>query len=163
VVARFAFLLSERSRRPVPSAFRSSIARPTDTSVYASTDISRCRLQDSRPGWIRFFLSCRALSSPTTCRFIPALSEGPTLIDQPVTPIGPSSALCARGAQSSAYLQLWAQAKLSSVLFSVRKARAWDRESNRQAAVASREAEVYVFALLRHQHQETLDPLDIDQ
>ena len=65
--------------------------------------------------------------------------------------------------KSSAYLQSWAQAKPSSVLFSVRKARAWDRESNRQAAVASREAEVYVFALLRHQHQETLDPLDIDQ
>jgi hypothetical protein len=34
-------------------AFRSSIARPTDTSVYASSGISRRRLQDSRPGWIR--------------------------------------------------------------------------------------------------------------
>src|SRR5438128_2545910 len=43
--------------------------------VYASTDTSRCRLQDSRPGWIRYFLSCRALASPTTCRFIPALSD----------------------------------------------------------------------------------------
>ena len=29
-------------------------ARPTNTSVYASTDTSRCRLQDSRPGWIRY-------------------------------------------------------------------------------------------------------------
>ena len=44
----------ERSRHPVPSAFRSSIARPTDTSVYASSGISRSRLQDSRPGWIRY-------------------------------------------------------------------------------------------------------------
>jgi hypothetical protein len=61
------------------SAFRSSIARPTDTSVYASNTISRCRLQDSRPGWIRCFLSCRALSSPTTYRFIPALSGLPTI------------------------------------------------------------------------------------
>jgi hypothetical protein len=26
--------------------------RPTNTSVYASVDTSRCRLQDSRPGWI---------------------------------------------------------------------------------------------------------------
>src|ERR1017187_8429717 len=75
---RVAFLHSERSRHPVPSAFRSSIARPTDTSVYASSANSRCRLQDSRPGWIRCFLSCRALSSPTTCRFIPALSGLPT-------------------------------------------------------------------------------------
>jgi hypothetical protein len=65
--------------------------------------------------------------------------------------------------KSSAYLQSWAQAKPSSVLFNVSKARAWDRESNRQAAVPTREAEVYVFALLGHQNKETLDPLDIDQ
>ena len=49
--------LPERSRHPVPSAFRSSIARPTDTPVYASSGTSRSRLQDSRPGWIRYFLS----------------------------------------------------------------------------------------------------------
>ena len=36
----------------------SSIARPTDTSVYASSDTSRCPQQDSRSGWIRYFLSC---------------------------------------------------------------------------------------------------------
>ena len=53
VVAVLAFLLSEWSRHPLPSAFRSSIARPIDASVYASNDISRCRPQDSRPGWIR--------------------------------------------------------------------------------------------------------------
>src|ERR1017187_111766 len=47
--------------------------------VYASTVTSRCRLQDSRPGWIRYFLSCRALASPTTCRFIPALSGLPVI------------------------------------------------------------------------------------
>src|SRR5258708_36426835 len=78
VIAVLPSSLPERSRHPDPSAFRSSIARPTDSSVYASSDISRCRLQDSRPGWIRCFLSCRALSSPTTCRFIPALSVLPT-------------------------------------------------------------------------------------
>jgi hypothetical protein len=51
--------LPERSRHPDPSVFRSSIARPTDTSVYASSGTSRCRLQDSRPGWSRCLLSCR--------------------------------------------------------------------------------------------------------
>src|SRR6266851_6249549 len=45
---------SSWSRRPGPTAFRSSIAPPTDASVYASTDTSRCRPQDSRPGWIRY-------------------------------------------------------------------------------------------------------------
>src|SRR6266436_4249365 len=53
------------------------MAPPTDASVYASSGASRCRLQDSRPGWIRYFLSCRALASPTTCRFIPAHSGLP--------------------------------------------------------------------------------------
>src|SRR5258708_21699225 len=53
VVAVLPSSLPERSRHPVRSAFRSSIARPTDTSVYASSDTSRCRLQDSRPEWIR--------------------------------------------------------------------------------------------------------------
>src|SRR5215831_13711300 len=70
--------LPERCRRPETSVFRSSIARPTDTSVYASSDTSRCRLQDSRPGWSRCLLSCRALSSPTTCRFTPAHYGIPT-------------------------------------------------------------------------------------
>src|SRR5215831_10757235 len=70
--------LPERSRHPDPSVFRSSIARPTDTSVYASSGTSRCRPQDSRPGWSRCLLSCRALSSPTTCRFSPAHSDIPT-------------------------------------------------------------------------------------
>src|SRR5262245_34796978 len=70
--------LPERSRHPDPSVFRSSIARPTGTSVYASGVTSRCRPQDSRPGWSRCLLSCRALSSPTTCRFSPAHSGLPT-------------------------------------------------------------------------------------
>src|SRR5260370_17076399 len=47
--------------------------------VYASRNTSRCPLQDSRSGWIRYFLSCRALASPTTCRFIPALSVLPVI------------------------------------------------------------------------------------
>src|ERR1700693_974574 len=51
------------------------IAPPPDASIYASRNTSRCPPQDSRSGWIRYFLSCRALASPTTCRFIPALSE----------------------------------------------------------------------------------------
>ena len=65
--------------------------------------------------------------------------------------------------KSCAYLQSWSQREPSSVLFSVRKARAWDPESNRQASVATREADVYVFALLAHLDKATLDPLNLDQ
>jgi hypothetical protein len=61
-----------RGRRP-GGTFRSSIALPTDALVYASSAASRRRLQDSGSGWSRLLLSCRALASPATCRFIPAL------------------------------------------------------------------------------------------
>src|SRR5215831_158499 len=57
--------------------FAAQSSRPPMPLVYASRNTSRCLLQDSRSGWIRYFLSCRALASPTTCRFIPALSELP--------------------------------------------------------------------------------------
>ena len=64
-VRRVAFPGSGRSQR-------SSIARPTDTPIYASRETSRHSPQDSGPRWSRSLLSCRALSSPPTCRFIPA-------------------------------------------------------------------------------------------
>src|SRR5438132_6872748 len=76
---------SEWSRHPDLRAFRSSIAPPTSASVYASRNTSRCLLQDSRSGWIRYFLSCRALASPTTCRFSPALSGLPVIRQLPIT------------------------------------------------------------------------------
>jgi len=44
---------------------------PTDPSIYASTAASRLPPQDSRPGG-SLLLSCKALSSSTACRFIPA-------------------------------------------------------------------------------------------
>src|SRR5580658_8624757 len=61
--------------------FAAQWPRPPMPLVYASSDTSRCPLQDSRSGWIRYFLSCRALASPTTCRFIPALSGQPVIRD----------------------------------------------------------------------------------
>src|SRR5215468_3277574 len=71
-------------------------SRPTDTSVYASSGSSRRRLQDSRPGWIRCLLSCRALSSPTTCRFIPALSGLPVIQEESQLEIRVSQRFVAR-------------------------------------------------------------------
>ena len=60
------------------SIFRGSIAQPAAASVYASsarlaTDCARLEVRIES-----LLLSCRALSSPTTCRFIPAHSEWPT-------------------------------------------------------------------------------------
>jgi hypothetical protein len=68
---RGAFPLGGWGRRPGGS-FRSSIAPPADALVYASRVTSRCHPQDSGSGRSRSLLSCRALASPATCRFIPA-------------------------------------------------------------------------------------------
>ena len=54
------------------SPFRSSIPCPLMPRAYAATTASRPPPQDSRSGG-SLLLSCRTLSFPTACRFIPAL------------------------------------------------------------------------------------------
>ncbi len=65
--------------------------------------------------------------------------------------------------KSAAYLQAWYQRQLSPIKFSVRRSRAWYPESNVQAKEATREADVYVFALLAHLDKQTLDPMNVAQ
>jgi hypothetical protein len=65
--------------------------------------------------------------------------------------------------RSAAYLQSWAQRRLSLISFSVRRSYTWDAETNTQSLAPLRSADVYVFALLAHQDKATLDPLDLDQ
>ncbi|MGO9271519.1 MAG: hypothetical protein ACLQOO_14870 [Terriglobia bacterium] len=65
--------------------------------------------------------------------------------------------------KSSAYLQSWYQQRVSKPIFSVRKARAYDPESNSLATDPTHEADVYVFALLGHLDKATIDPLNLDQ
>src|SRR5215475_7585897 len=67
-----AFPVGNRVQRPNSAFFEAQSPKPTDTPVYASTAASRRHPQDSGPRWIRSLLSCRTLSFPTTCRFIPA-------------------------------------------------------------------------------------------
>jgi hypothetical protein len=67
----------------------SAAKKVRSSDAYASRNTSRCPLQASRSGWIRYFLSCRALASPTTCRFIPALSEWPVIRLESVPVIPP--------------------------------------------------------------------------
>ena len=65
--------------------------------------------------------------------------------------------------KSAAYVQSWHQEKLSAISFGVKKTLKWDPETNRQGEEPERTADVYVFALLAHQEQSTLDPLNLDQ
>jgi len=65
--------------------------------------------------------------------------------------------------KSAAYLQSWHQERLSQISFPVPKTRGWDRDTNRQDDDPRRKADVYVFALLAHTEQTTLDSLDVSQ
>jgi hypothetical protein len=65
--------------------------------------------------------------------------------------------------KSAAYIQSWQQPRLSRISFRVSKTLAWDRYSNRYGGESKRHADVYVFALLAHEEQQTLNPLDMSQ
>ena len=65
--------------------------------------------------------------------------------------------------KSAAYIQSWNQELLSPITFRIPKTRAWDRTTNREGDHLRRQADVYVFALLAHTEQKTLDVLDVSQ
>ena len=65
--------------------------------------------------------------------------------------------------KSSAYLQSWYQRDVSKITFSIPPTRAWNAQTNRYALEAQRQADVYVFALLHHKEQDTINPLDLAQ
>jgi hypothetical protein len=65
--------------------------------------------------------------------------------------------------KASAYVQSWAQKKLSTPKFSIRPARAWDPDTDTMTDTVGRRSDVYVFCLHAHTVQETLNPLDVSQ
>jgi hypothetical protein len=65
--------------------------------------------------------------------------------------------------KSCAYLQSWAHANLSRITFGIGPSRAFDSETNTFSNEQRRQADVYVFCLLKHQDKATLDPLDVTQ
>lgn len=65
--------------------------------------------------------------------------------------------------KSAAYLQSWKQKRLSSVRYSIRPAQGWTAETNEWSPDIKRRADVYIFCLLAHKDQQTLNPLDLDQ
>jgi len=74
--------------------------------------------------------------------------------------------LTARGlkieVKSSAYVQAWTQKRLCTPTFGIAPAKGWDPDTNVYSE-KRRHAHVYVFCLLHHTDQQTIDPLDLDQ
>ena len=65
--------------------------------------------------------------------------------------------------KSSSYLQSWAQDRLSDINFGIAPSYAWDPEIGDFKGKPKRHADVYVFALLAHKDQPTIDPMNLDQ
>jgi hypothetical protein len=65
--------------------------------------------------------------------------------------------------KSAAYIQSWHQNRHSDICFGYAKSFGWDSKTNKQGTVKKRHSDVYVFALLGHKVQKTLDPLDLTQ
>jgi len=64
--------------------------------------------------------------------------------------------------KSSAYLQSWAQKKLSAISFST-KAHRLDNITGKHNEMPKRHADVYVFCLLHHENKQTVNPFDLNQ
>jgi len=65
--------------------------------------------------------------------------------------------------KSSAYLQTWRQHSRPNPRFRIAPTQAWDDEVGDYRGEQVRQAEVYVFCLLRHADKATLNPLDMRQ
>jgi hypothetical protein len=65
--------------------------------------------------------------------------------------------------KSAARIQSWYQPQHSKISWRTPKTHEWDPATGRFAEEARRQADVYVFALLHHLDQETIDPLNTSQ
>ena len=65
--------------------------------------------------------------------------------------------------KTSAYIQSWYQRDYSQIKFGIGPTRYWDPETNKLIAESKRQADVYVFCVLAHKDQSTIDPLDVAQ
>jgi len=64
--------------------------------------------------------------------------------------------------KSSAYIQNWEQDKLSTISFGIQPTIKWKKDGTR-ATKKKRQADVYVFCVLAHKDEETINPIDLDQ
>jgi len=65
--------------------------------------------------------------------------------------------------KASAYIQTWQQAKLSKITYSIRPSKKYNSKINRFDGKPQRHSDFYIFCLLHHKDQKTINPLDLDQ
>jgi hypothetical protein len=65
--------------------------------------------------------------------------------------------------KSTSYHQRWHQDRLSTILFTVRKRKGWDANTNKSDQASKRHADIYVLSLLAEKDRYRVNPLDLDQ
>lgn len=65
--------------------------------------------------------------------------------------------------KSCAYIQSWEQKKYSCISFSIAPSRLYNYEQNQYEEVIKRQADIYVFCLLKHMDKTTINPLSPEQ
>lgn len=65
--------------------------------------------------------------------------------------------------KSAAYVQSWKQEEPSRIQFGIQPTHGWNPKTNAFAPDKARQADVYVFCVLEHKDQATINPLNLDQ
>jgi len=65
--------------------------------------------------------------------------------------------------KASGYIQSWKQNKHTAPVFGIRPTRAWNPDTNELGSEIKRQADLYVFCLLKHKDQKTINPLHLEQ
>ena len=65
--------------------------------------------------------------------------------------------------KNSAYIQSWSQTDYSTITFDIAPKKSWDAKEDKSDSVSKRSADVYVFCLLAHRDQNSIDPLNVSQ
>ncbi|MEY2195751.1 hypothetical protein AB7942_23905 [Neobacillus sp. BF23-41] len=65
--------------------------------------------------------------------------------------------------KSAAYIQAWYNGTPSKISFSIGHKKKYDYETNTYSPDAARNADIYVFCLLKEENPEMVDPLDTSQ
>ncbi len=65
--------------------------------------------------------------------------------------------------KSAAYIQTWSQQKLSNISFSIKPAKHWEADTGIYRGEPKRHSDLYVFCLLKHKDQKTIDPMKMEQ
>ena len=65
--------------------------------------------------------------------------------------------------KNSAYIQSWSQTDCSTIQFDIAPKQSWDAQEDKIDSVSRRSADVYVFSLLAHRDQNSIDPRNVNQ